>query len=118
MPLCLRFLLAPLSLLWASPLVSGAVRLCKVLAVNSMEEEWTYASMADWSEPTEKDIQCTEHLDEWLSRNAEIEVPAEQRKKERLLCEITATVRGWVTRTDTPLSVLTLAHTAGHRRVH
>jgi len=61
------------------------------------EEEWAYSRLADPSEPTSTDLQRSIQLDKWISENAEIEDIKERQLKERLLIEITTTVRNWVT---------------------
>lgn len=60
------------------------------------EEEWAYSRLADPSEPTSTDLQRSIQLDKWISENAEIEDIKERQLKERLLIEITTTVRNWV----------------------
>jgi len=59
--------------------------------------DWPYRRFANNDSPTEADLALTTRLDGWISENAEIEDLPERQKKERILCEITATVRKWVT---------------------
>ena len=58
--------------------------------------DWPYRRFANLDGPTDEDNALLARLDDWIGENAEIEDLPERQKKERILCEITATVRKWV----------------------
>ena len=59
-------------------------------------DDWRWKSLASYSPPNENEIAKNVLLDKWIAENAEIDEVSERRKKERILLEITATVRAWV----------------------
>ena len=58
--------------------------------------DWPYQKLADSAAPSETDLEKTVLLDKWIEQNAEIEDKAERQKRERIIAEMTATVRAWV----------------------